>query len=250
MPPAILASCRKRALDSGSADASSVRIFTTTSRSITVSRARYTCDIPPPRKSRSSYLPIMEGSCMGSNDPCQAQAEINHGHYQQRGEAAQKRQPALSSQRRREGLQKRWQFIPGRRFHRGFLGRWARLQRALLQSLLDGSANNPEPLRTLGRRLCHAFADQIDRGRRHIRFVQRLQIEWFVKDLMKDLFEILRLNGLLACQQLVEQHAKRVYVCLGGDILPQHLLGRHVIRSAQRKSGLSEPHSVRLGDAE
>src|ERR1700730_4893912 len=103
MPPAILASCRKLVLDSASAEASSVRIFTTTSRSITVSRARYTCDIPPPRNSRSSYLPIIEGSGMGSNHTCEAQTKVNRGNHQERGEAAQTRQPALGPQRRGEG---------------------------------------------------------------------------------------------------------------------------------------------------
>src|SRR5579862_572508 len=133
MPPAILASCRKRALDSGSAEASSVRIFTTTGRSITVSRARYTCDIPPPRKSSSSYLPIIEGSCIGSNDTGETQAEIDHDHHQQRDDAAQKRQSALGPQRRWEPPQKRGQFIGGRWRHHRFRRRRARLKRSLLQ---------------------------------------------------------------------------------------------------------------------
>src|SRR5205809_86945 len=102
MPPAILASCRKRALDSGSAEASSVRILTTTSRSITVSRARYTCDIPPPRKSSSSYLPIIEGSCMSSNDTSETQTEVDHHHHYQRRNTAQERQSGLGPQRRRK----------------------------------------------------------------------------------------------------------------------------------------------------
>src|ERR1041385_4098370 len=62
--PAMRASARNRALTSSSSQPCSVRIFTATVRPITVSRARYTCDMPPPRNSSSSYLPIFAGSCM------------------------------------------------------------------------------------------------------------------------------------------------------------------------------------------
>ena len=40
----------------------SVRILTATVRPMTVSRARYTCDMPPPRNSSNSYFPMRAGS--------------------------------------------------------------------------------------------------------------------------------------------------------------------------------------------
>src|SRR5450759_2394066 len=58
------ASCRKRSFVSESPQPSGVRILTATVLPITVSLARYTCDMPPPRNSRSSYLPRRAGSCM------------------------------------------------------------------------------------------------------------------------------------------------------------------------------------------
>src|SRR6185295_16873731 len=61
MLPDICASSRNRAFASASAQPCSVRIFTATGRPITVSRARYTCDIPPPRNFSSSYLPMRAG---------------------------------------------------------------------------------------------------------------------------------------------------------------------------------------------
>src|ERR1035438_6417774 len=64
MLPAMRASARKRALTSSSWQPASVRILTATVRPMTVSRARYTWDMPPPRNSSSSYLPILAGSCM------------------------------------------------------------------------------------------------------------------------------------------------------------------------------------------
>src|ERR1035441_7109050 len=61
---AVRASARKRSRASSSCAACSVRIFTATVRPMTVSKARYTCDIPPPRNSCSSYLPRRAGSCI------------------------------------------------------------------------------------------------------------------------------------------------------------------------------------------
>src|SRR3954454_16758942 len=61
MLPDIWASSKNRAFASTSAQPCSVRIFTATGRPITVSRARYTCDIPPPKNFSSSYLPMRAG---------------------------------------------------------------------------------------------------------------------------------------------------------------------------------------------
>src|SRR4051812_46550223 len=55
------ASCRKRSLAPGSAQAASVKILSATSRPRTLSRARYTRDIPPPKSSSISYLPTRDG---------------------------------------------------------------------------------------------------------------------------------------------------------------------------------------------
>src|ERR1700681_3081418 len=55
------ASSRKRILASGSAAAVSVRILSATRRPRTLSLARYTRDIPPPRNSSTSYLPTRDG---------------------------------------------------------------------------------------------------------------------------------------------------------------------------------------------
>ena len=48
---------------------------------------------------------------MGSNHACETQSEVDHGHHQQGGDAAQKCQSALGPQRRGEDLQKRRQFM-------------------------------------------------------------------------------------------------------------------------------------------
>src|ERR1700681_2448945 len=54
-------SSRKRALASGTAAAVSVRILSPTRRPRTLSLARYTRDMPPPRNSSTSYLPTRDG---------------------------------------------------------------------------------------------------------------------------------------------------------------------------------------------
>src|SRR5882724_5063838 len=55
------ASWRNFALASGSLAADSPRILSATRRPKTLSLARYTRDIPPPRYSSTSYLPMREG---------------------------------------------------------------------------------------------------------------------------------------------------------------------------------------------
>src|ERR1700688_1619736 len=55
------ASSRKRVFASGSAAAVSVRIFSATRRPRTLSLARYTRDMPPPRNPSTSYLPTRDG---------------------------------------------------------------------------------------------------------------------------------------------------------------------------------------------
>src|SRR5579872_3100470 len=55
------ASSKKRVLASGSAAALSVRILSATRRPRTLSLARYTRDMPPPRNSSTSYFPTRDG---------------------------------------------------------------------------------------------------------------------------------------------------------------------------------------------
>src|SRR5579885_1250388 len=62
---AVRASSRKRLRKSRSLLPASVRILSATVRPNSVSVARYTCAIPPPKYSRSSYFPIRAGRRMG-----------------------------------------------------------------------------------------------------------------------------------------------------------------------------------------
>src|SRR3981081_2207116 len=55
------ASSKKRALASGSVEAVSAKILSATRRPRTLSLARYTRDMPPPRNSSTSYLPTRDG---------------------------------------------------------------------------------------------------------------------------------------------------------------------------------------------
>src|SRR5688572_13412228 len=106
-----------------------------------------------------------------------------------------------------------------------------------------------EALNPLRRLLRRAASHEVANGLGYAGLPQWLNLQRLVKNNIEEPLERVPRYGLQASEQLVEHHAERVNVDELCNRLSQHLLGRHVIRRAEREPGFGERQVLCLGNA-
>ena len=90
----------------------------------------------------------------------------------------------------------------------------------------------------------------MNQGLRNSCLTHRFDIHRLVQDLVEEPLDRFAGDGLGAGEHLEQHDAERVDIGGFGDLLAEHLLGRHVIRRSERKSGLGHRQAFGFGDAE